>query len=67
LIELVSRARIFINLRIDPTIGLASALPLSTLIRPKLLMILIGATIAIAVAVAAVKLRKKTVNILNVQ
>jgi hypothetical protein len=67
LIELVSCARIFINLRIDPTIGLASALPLPTLIRPELLMILIGATIAIAVAVAAVKLRKKTVNILNVQ
>jgi len=51
----------------DPTIGLASAPPIPTLIKPALLMILIGATIVIAVAVAAVKLRKKTVNIVNVQ
>lgn len=51
----------------DPTIGLASAPPIPTLIKPGLLVILIGATIAIAVAVAAVKLRKKTVNIVNVQ
>jgi hypothetical protein len=51
----------------DPTIGLASAPPIPTLIKPALLMILIGATIAIAVAVATVKLRKKTVNIVNVQ
>jgi len=48
----------------DPSIGVESVAPwLST----GLLMILIGATIVIAVAVAAVKLRKKTVNIVNVQ
>ena len=51
----------------DPTIGLASAPPIPTLIKPQLLITLIGATIAIAVAVAAVKLRKKIVNIVNVQ
>jgi hypothetical protein len=34
--------------------------------RADMLMILIGATIVIAIAVAAVKLRKKTVNILNI-
>jgi hypothetical protein len=48
----------------DPSIGVESVVPwLST----NLLMILIGATIIIAIAVAAVKLRKKTVNIVNVQ
>jgi len=31
-----------------------------------LLVILIGATIAIAVSVAAVKIRKKTVNIISI-
>jgi len=51
----------------DPTIGLTSAPPIPTLIKPQLLITLIGVTIAIAVAVAAVKLRKKTVNIVNVQ
>ena len=51
----------------DPTIGLASAPQLPTLAKPVMLAVLVGATIAIAVAVAAVKLRKKTVNILNVQ
>ena len=47
----------------DPSIGVESIvqwLPTS------LLIILIGATIVIAVAVAAVKLRKKPVNIINV-
>ncbi len=48
----------------DPSIGVESVAPWMP---TGLLMILIGATIAIAVAVAAVKLRKKTVNILNVQ
>ena len=48
----------------DPSIGVESVVPW---LPTGLLMILIGATIAIAVAVAAVKLRKKTVNILNVQ
>ena len=48
----------------DPSIGVEGVVPwLST----NLLMVLIGATIAIAVAVAAIKLRKKTVNIVNVQ
>jgi len=48
----------------DPSIGVESLAPW---LPTNLLMILIGATIAIAVAVAAVKLRKKTVNIVNVQ
>jgi hypothetical protein len=51
----------------DPTIGLAIVPPIPTLIKPIMLMILIGATIAIAAAVVAVKLRKKPVNIVNVQ
>lgn len=51
----------------DPTIGLASAPIVPMLVTPTLLAILIGATIAIAIAVATVKLRKKTVNIVNVQ
>lgn len=50
----------------DPTIGLASAPPIPTFIKPGLIIILIGATMAIAVAVAAVKMRKKPVNILSV-
>jgi len=48
----------------DPSIGVESVVPW---LPTGLLLILIGATIAIAVAVAAVKLRKKTVNIVNVQ
>jgi hypothetical protein len=48
----------------DPSIGAESVVPW---LPTGLLMILIGATIVIAVAVAAVKLRKKTVNIVNVQ
>jgi len=51
----------------DPTIGLASAPLIPMLVTPTLLAILIGATIVIAAAVATVKLRKKTVNIVNVQ
>nr|MDO8097989.1 hypothetical protein [Candidatus Njordarchaeota archaeon] len=51
----------------DPTIGLVSAPSIPTLIKPVMLMILIGATIAIAIAVATVKLRKKTINIVNIQ
>ncbi len=50
----------------DPTIGLASAPLVPMLVTSILLAILIGATIVIAVAVAAVKLRDKTVNIVNV-
>jgi len=48
----------------DPSIGVESVVPW---LPTNLLLILIGATIAIAVAVAAVKLRKKTLNILSVQ
>jgi len=51
----------------DPTIGLASAPAIPTLVNPELLMVLIGTTIAIAVAVAAVRLRRKTVDIVSVQ
>ncbi|RLI10055.1 hypothetical protein DRO25_03710 [Candidatus Bathyarchaeota archaeon] len=51
----------------DPTIGLASAPTIPTLINPITLAILIGATIAIAIAIASIKIRKKTVNIVNVQ
>jgi len=47
----------------DPSIGLET---ISPWLPTGLLMILIGATIAIAIAVAVVKLRKKTVNIVNV-
>ncbi len=50
----------------DPTIGLALTPPIPTLVTPELLMVLIGATILIAVAVAAVKLRKKTVNLVSI-
>jgi len=48
----------------DPSIGVESVAPW---LPTNLLMILIGATIAIAVAVAAVKMRKKTFNIINIQ
>ncbi|HVP93018.1 MAG TPA: hypothetical protein VMS94_04680, partial [Acidobacteriota bacterium] len=51
----------------DPTIGLTSAPMIPTLVTPTLLAILVGATIAIAVAVAAVKLRKKPVNIISIR
>ena len=47
----------------DPSLGVENVVPW---LPTNLLMILIGATIAIAIAVAAVKLRKKTVNIVNV-
>jgi hypothetical protein len=48
----------------DPSIGVESVVPW---LPTNMLMILIGATIAIAVAVGAIKLRKKTVNIVNIQ
>lgn len=51
----------------DPTIGLASAPTIPELVTPKLLLLLIGATIVIGVAVVAVKLLKKPVNILAVK
>jgi hypothetical protein len=47
----------------DPSIGVEEVIPWLSI---KLLLILVGATIAIAVAVAAVKLRKPTVNIVSV-
>jgi len=52
------------TLEYDPSLGVERVVPW---LPTGLLMILIGATIAIAVAVAAVKLRKKTVNIVNIQ
>lgn len=51
----------------DPTIGLTSAPMIPTLVTPALLAILVGASIAIAVAVAAVKLRRKPVNIISIR
>ena len=48
----------------DPSIGVESVVPW---LPTNLLITLIGVTIAIAIAVATVKLRKKTVNIVNVQ
>jgi hypothetical protein len=50
----------------DPTIGLASAPTIPTLTKPMMIAILIGATLVIAVAVAAVRIMKKPVNIVNV-
>lgn len=48
----------------DPSIGVESV---AAWLPTSLLMILIGATAVIAIAVATVKLRKKPVNIINVQ
>jgi hypothetical protein len=52
----------------DPTIGLSESPLIPGLTNQNLLMILVGATmaIAVAVAVAGVKLRRKPVNIVNV-
>ncbi|MGB9741264.1 MAG: hypothetical protein ACP5IM_04945 [Candidatus Bathyarchaeia archaeon] len=51
----------------DPTVGLDTAQPVPTLVTPEMLIILLAATVVIGVAVAAVKLRKKTVNVVNIQ
>jgi hypothetical protein len=48
----------------DPSLGVESVAPW---LPTGLLMVLIGSTIAIAVAVAAVKLRKKPVNIISIR
>jgi hypothetical protein len=48
----------------DPSLGVEAVSPW---LPTGVLMVLVGATILIAVAVAAVKLRKKTVNIVSVQ
>jgi len=48
----------------DPSLGVES---IAAWFPTNLLIVLIGATIAIAVAVAAVRFRKKTVNIVSVQ
>lgn len=48
----------------DPSIGIESVTPW---LPTNLLLILIGATIIIGVAVVAVKVRRKTVNIVNMQ
>lgn len=51
----------------DPTIGLTSAATIPELVTPKLLIVLIGATVIIVAAVAAVKLLKKPINMLTVK
>jgi len=51
----------------DPTIGLTSAPLIPELINQKLLLVLIGATAVIVVLVAAVKVRKKPINILAIK
>jgi hypothetical protein len=51
----------------DPTIGVDAAPSIPMLVTPEMLEILLGATIAIGVAVAAVRLRKKAINIVNIQ
>ncbi|MGQ9539172.1 MAG: hypothetical protein ACUVTE_06305, partial [Candidatus Bathycorpusculaceae bacterium] len=51
----------------DPTIGLTSAPTIPEMAIPRLLLVLIGATIIIGVVVVAVKLLKKPVNILAVK
>jgi hypothetical protein len=51
----------------DPTIGLTSAPLIPELINQTLLLVLIGATAVIVVLVAAVKVRKKPINILAVK
>jgi hypothetical protein len=48
----------------DPSLGVEAVAPW---LPTGVLMVLVGATILIAVAVAAVKLRRKTVNIVSVQ
>ncbi|MEM2118263.1 MAG: hypothetical protein QW386_04520 [Candidatus Bathyarchaeia archaeon] len=50
----------------DPTIGLASAPLIPTLVSPTLLALLIGATIVIVLAVATLRMRKKPVNIVSI-
>ncbi|MEM3798398.1 MAG: hypothetical protein QXY74_08230 [Candidatus Bathyarchaeia archaeon] len=52
----------------DPTIGLTSATTtIPELITTRLLWVLVGATVVIGVAVTAVKLLKKPVNLLVVK
>ncbi|MEM3770431.1 MAG: hypothetical protein QXG76_04515 [Candidatus Bathyarchaeia archaeon] len=51
----------------DPTIGLTSAPIIHELINQKLLLVLFGATAVIVLVVAAVKIRKKPINILAVK
>jgi len=51
----------------DPTVGLTSAPLIPELINQKLLLVLIGATAVIVVLVAAVKVRKKPINILAIK
>ena len=47
----------------DPSIGVEGVAPWLPV---NLLLILVGATAVIAITVAAIKLRKKTVNIVNI-
>jgi hypothetical protein len=48
----------------DPSLGVENVVPW---LSPDIIMMLIGATIIIGVAVAAVRLRKKAINIVNIQ
>lgn len=48
----------------DPSLGVENVVPW---LSPDIIVVLLGATIAIGVAVAAVKLRKKVINIVNIQ
>jgi hypothetical protein len=48
----------------DPSLGLENVVPW---LPTSLLMVLIGATVIIIAAVAAVRLRKKPINIVNIQ
>jgi hypothetical protein len=41
--------------------------PIPSLIGPGVIIVLLGVTIVIGVAVAAVRLRKKAINIVNIQ
>ncbi|MEM3788659.1 MAG: hypothetical protein QXN95_02170 [Candidatus Bathyarchaeia archaeon] len=51
----------------DPTIGLTSAPLIPELINQKVLLVLLGATAGIVLVVAAIKVRKKPINILAVK
>jgi hypothetical protein len=51
----------------DPTIGLDISPTIPSLAPPLMLFILIGATIAIAITVAVVKIQKKPINIVRVK
>ena len=49
----------------DPTIGLASAPPLPTLLTPEVIAILMLATVIITIAILAYRRKKETINIIS--